>query len=133
MWAQWIVAVLGIWMMFVPSIFEFDQGALYSARIVGPFVATFATVAVWECSRNLRLVNIPLGIWIAASVIFIDHPTMGIVNNLAAGALIVLLSFVQGKFDANKYGGGWKMLWGDDPYGVADGSAENPTLIPGRR
>ena len=65
-------------------------------RIIGPIVASLATIAMWEVARPLRWVNVILGAWllIAPWVPVLAHPARW--NSLATGALILICSLVKG-------------------------------------
>lgn len=114
-WAQFVNAVLGIWLMAAPAVLGYGSPAQTNDRIIGPVVATFAVVAWWEATRPVRRFNIPLGLWmlIAPWVLGYSEASV-IVNSLAAGVLITGLSFVRGRVEG-RYGGGWSALWRSAP------------------
>ena len=64
--------VLGLWMMFAPSVFGARGAMADSEDLAGALAVTFAAVALAEPLRALRFVNVALGAWIAAAP-FILH------------------------------------------------------------
>jgi hypothetical protein len=120
MWAQVINAILGIWLMVSPGIFDFSTNAANNDNIIGPVIATFAITAFWECTRVTRLYNIPLGAWLllAPWVLGYDN-TIAIVNDMVVGGLVIALSLVKGKIE-KRYGGGWSAIWKDNPLHVQE-------------
>ena len=113
--AHVIAAFIGIWLMVAPAVLGYGDPAQTNDRIIGPVVATFAIVAWWEATRNVRWANIPLGGWMVLAPLILGYgATAPIVNSIAAGLLIVALSFVRGEVK-KPYGGGWRSLFRDNP------------------
>jgi hypothetical protein len=118
MWAHIINTFLGAWLMAAPAIFHhLGQPAEFNDRIVGPLVATFSCVAIWECTRAVRWVAFVGGLWLLPSAFFMGYGTMGMVNALLCGVAIAALALVKGKL-TTPFGGGWMILWKRNPYGV---------------
>lgn len=116
MWAQIINAILGIWLMVSPAILGFsdDKTISNNAHIIGPVMATFATIAWWEATRVVRYYNVPLGFWLLLAPWILGYePTTAILNDMVIGAAVVGLSFVKGKIEGS-YGGGWSAIWKHD-------------------
>lgn len=111
MWARFIVAAVGIWLMAAPAVLKYGNPAQANDRIIGPVVATFAIIAIWEITRGLRWMNFLLGLWLVAAPFLMgyDNATPRW-NDVAAGAVIVGLSLVKGKI-TQKFGGGWRSLF----------------------
>lgn len=114
MWAQIINAVLGLVVMIVPGIWQFDESASNNNYIVGPFVITFALTAVTDAARNLRWMNIPAGAWLIFSPLILGYGTPAVTINIFLGILIVLFSLFRGKVE-NRFGGGWRSLLKKNP------------------
>lgn len=110
-WAEIIVTLIGVWLMAAPDVLGYDNTAAENAdRIVGPIVATFGCVAIWEVTRACRWINLVLGVWLVLAPLFIDYTYAGLLNTLACGLAIVFLSGLpKGKIRA-QLGGGWKSL-----------------------
>jgi hypothetical protein len=110
MWAQTINMVIGLWLMAAPAVLGYGRPMSTSDHIVGPLVATFACIALWEATRPSRWVNLPLGLWIALAPWPLGAPAIGIVNGFVCGMAIAALSCVRGA-TKHEFGGGWAVLW----------------------
>lgn len=118
MWAQVINAILGIWLMAAPGIFNYSTNAANNDNIIGPVIATFAITAFWECTRVTRTYNIPLGAWLLLAPWVLGYEnTFAIINDMVVGVLVIALSLVKGKIEKT-YGGGWSSLWEENPLHV---------------
>jgi hypothetical protein len=109
MWAQTINMLLGLWLMAAPGVLGYGRPASTSDHIVGPLVATFACVAIWEATRSARWFNLPLGIWVLATPWFLGHPPNGQLSSVLCGTAIALLS-CSGSKVRQQFGGGWAVL-----------------------
>lgn len=111
MWAQMVMAVLGIWMMVAPAVLGFPKYIADNARIVGPLVASFAVIAIWECTRNVRLLNLPLAVWLFAAPVVLEYGNdEALMNDYIVAILLILLCMVPPKRDY-RFGGGWPAIW----------------------
>lgn len=128
MWAQIVMAVLGVWLMAAPGIFGFDKTISDNAHIVGPLIATFSIIAIWECTRNARLLNLPLAIWLLAAPLILGYDNdAALMNDYAVAISIIFLLLVKPSRE-HKFGGGWPAVWkSDTPHSRAAGN------IPRRR
>ena len=111
MWPQIANTLLGVWLMAAPALLAYGGVAADHDRIVGPLVATFACVAIWEATRPVRWANLLLGLWVLAAPWVLDYPRHAAVNTLLAGLLIAALSVPRGRL-THRFGGGWSALWG---------------------
>jgi hypothetical protein len=109
MWAQGISALIGVWLMAAPGVFRFDGPAGVNAHIVGPLIASFGVIAMGECTRGVRRVNLPLALWVVLSPLFLDQPMNAAMNSLIAGVAVGTLSLVRGHVK-HRFGGGWAAL-----------------------
>lgn len=111
MWAQFINAALGIWLMVAPALFGFEKKIADNDHITGPIIATFAITALFENTRNVRKWNWLPGAWLLAAPWLMGYeawlPTL---NDMLTGVLVIGFSFVKGK-TRHKIGGGWSSLW----------------------
>jgi hypothetical protein len=107
---QIINAILGIWLMAAPAVLGYSRPASTNDHIVGPLVATFACIAIWEATRSVRWVNLPLGLWLIVAPLALGHPTSGQLNSVLCGIAIAGLSCVGGAV-TQRFGGGWSALW----------------------
>lgn len=111
MWARILNIMIGIWLMAAPGILSYETAAAHNGHIVGPVIATFATIACWDATRNVRLWNYPLGGWLllAPWILSYDY-SLAIVSDMLCGVLVLVFASVQRK-STGKYGGGWRVLW----------------------
>ena len=114
----------GLWLMAMPAIFNYaGSAAATSDRIAGPFVVCFATVAIWEATRNVRLANLPLAIWVMISPFVLSgHPPAATALCVASGLVIGAMSLIRGPVQ-HRFGGGWTVLWIKTP---PENHLENP-------
>jgi len=115
MWARIITIALGIWLMAAPGILGYGGIAADNHHIVGPLVASFAIIALWEVARPLRWASLGFSLWLVVSPLVLGYASIGAINSLVVGVALALLPFVRGKV-AQHFGGGWSSLWrpGDD-------------------
>ena len=123
--ARLVNIAFGVWLLFSPDLLLGYEGpARISHLIVGPLIATTATIAVSQVTRELRWVNLLLGAWLVVSVVFIPHAPVALANGVAIGLATTLLSVVGGS-RPHQQGGGWpavlRPLAHDDPEIKADG------------
>lgn len=114
MWARLINTALGIWLMAAPAVLGYGGVASTNHRIVGPIVAAFAVIAIWEVTRSLRWINVPLGAWLVVAPLVLGYPALdALINGLVVGLLIVAMATVRGNI-TQQFGGGWSVLWRSD-------------------
>ena len=127
MWAQVINAVLGIWLMAAPAVFGYGDPAQANDRIFGPIIATFAIVAWWEATHNIRWANIPLGAWLVLAPWVLGYDaTAAMANSMVVGGIVVGLSFVKARV-TKRYGGGWRALFQEEPMHLREAEAGRST------
>lgn len=114
MWPQVISIAIGIWLMAAPAILGYGRPAATNDYIVGPLIATFACIALWEAMRPVRWVNLPLGLWLIAAPLVLGHPQAAAVNSVICGIAIAALSCFGGAIQ-QRFGGGWSSLWRGAP------------------
>jgi hypothetical protein len=112
MWPQLVNTALGIWLMAAPAVLGYGRPASTNDHIIGPLVATFACIAIWEATRSVRWINLPLGLWLIAAPLLLGHPPDGAVNSVVCGIAIAILSSVGGAIQ-QRFAGGWSALGRD--------------------
>ena len=120
MWAQLIIAALGIWVTAAPAVLGYAGPAAAAAYIVGPTIASFALIAVWGVMRAIRWVNVPLGLWLMASPWILDQTGIAAVSSFVVGAVVASLSTYRGRI-RHPYGGGWRGLFKAPPVAAPGG------------
>lgn len=90
--------ILSVWLMFAPAVFKIEGNAFTSTYIVAALLVTFSIIAMSEIVRLVRLLNIPLGLWLALSGWFLsgmNEPAKW--QSFVVGLLIIIFSFPRGK------------------------------------
>lgn len=125
----------GIWLIASPAVFTYvGTAASINDRVTGPFIATFAVVAMGDATRNVRWWNIPLAVWMLIALGVFDYPGKAIPGIVAAMAIVIAAPFWPRTTKAT-FGGGWPALFRKDPYDTKSGSADapaNPSGVAGR-
>jgi hypothetical protein len=80
---------------------------LYFSDHTAGCVAIVIAVTAWaEVARTVRLLNVPLGLWVAASPFALDGgTTVALVTDVAAGLALAALSLPRGTRSREHYGG----------------------------
>jgi hypothetical protein len=103
-WTLLSSAVIGLWLMFAPSVFNTSGAAADSTHLVGALVVTVAVTALAEVLRGARYLTVLLGGWIAlAPWVLAGASPAARWHDLAVGALLVLLSLPRGRVQ-ERYG-----------------------------
>lgn len=94
----YLCLALSTWLMLSPWYFSMEDPASSSAYIVASLAITFSVIALSEVARPLRLVNVPLGLWLALSGWLLAGMNMSARwHNVVVGILILVLSLPRGK------------------------------------
>lgn len=97
-WNLAITSIIGIWLMFSPYIFGYENTMADSDHFVGALVVTFSVIAMGEIVRSARFINIIFGLWVVLAPFLLEGSTeIALSNGLASGFLLILLSFRKGK------------------------------------
>ena len=110
MWAQVVSLVVGVWLIAAPQLLNYHGPIRTNNHIVGPLVAAFACIAIWEATRPVRWANFVLGIWLALAPWVLQFEWEDTAHSFAAGLAIACLSLVRGQL-RHQVGGGWPALW----------------------
>jgi hypothetical protein len=101
-WNLLTSALLGVWLMFAPSVLDGTARAADSDHLVGALVATFAVIAMAEVGRPLRFLNILLGAWLLTAPFLLVGSTMATkLNDVALGVALIVLSLRRGPVREN--------------------------------
>ena len=96
-WNLLVSAGLGVWLMLTPYILGSAGTAAHNDHLFGALIVTVAVIALADVGRAARFVNIAFGGWvIAAPWILSGASGTSRWSNLAAGALVILLSLPKG-------------------------------------
>jgi nucleoside-diphosphate-sugar epimerase/uncharacterized membrane protein len=94
----YLTTLLSVWLMFAPFVLKIQGIAFASTYIVASLLITFSIIAMSEVARLVRLMNIPLGIWLAMSGWLLSGMSdTAKWQSLIVGILIIFLSLPRGK------------------------------------
>jgi hypothetical protein len=99
-WTLLMSAALGVWLMVAPAVLAVSGPAANSHHLAGALVVTWAVIAFGEVARPARLLNIPMGLWIAAAPWLLSGATdVSRWTDLFVGTLLIALSIRRGRID----------------------------------
>lgn len=105
------MAIIGVWFMAVPDVWGLGKTISNNHHIVGPLIVTFSIISIWECTRNVRWLNVPLAAWLLAAPLVLEYESKaGLLNNYAVAGVILLLCLVKPE-RKSRFGGGWPAAW----------------------
>ncbi len=113
MWAQLVAFAVGVWLTAAPGTLGYANPARANDHVVGPLAATAALIAVFQVTRGVRWVNLPLGAWLVVAPLVLGYGRTEFVHSALAGLALAGLSLVPGARD-EAFGGGWRALWDAD-------------------
>jgi hypothetical protein len=117
MLAQLACVLVGLWLMAAPAILGYGDPARASDRVVGPFVAAVACIAIWAVVRDVRRVNLLAAAWLLVAPWVLGYGLVSAINSIVAGALLATLASRGGRV-TQRFGGGWRALWPRRPEGA---------------
>lgn len=104
-WSLVLSALLGVGMMVAPWALGMEGTAAKSNQVAGALVVTVSIIVMAEVVRAGRMLNVVLGIWLAASPwLFAGFSSTGTWSSVIVGIALVLLSFLRGRIQ-ERYGG----------------------------
>jgi hypothetical protein len=109
-WAQAIIAILGVWLLVSPEVMGYGGQARVNNQAVGVWMAAFGMIALSESMRAVRWVNLALVIWLVSAPFVLDYPDERASGSIIAGIAAMGLASVRGKL-SERFGGGWSELW----------------------
>lgn len=99
-WTLLVSTALGAWLMAAPAMLGVTGAAADSNHLAGALVVTWAVIAFGEVARPARLLNIPMGIWIAIAPWLLSGTTeLSRWVDLIVGALLIVLSIRRGRIE----------------------------------
>ena len=109
-WTLVASAVIGLYLLLTPLTHGAAPPLYFSDHVVGSLVVTIAVTALAELTRLLRLLNVPLGLWLAASPFLLEGGNLvATIADVALGLALVALSLPRGARSNEQYGG-WNRL-----------------------
>lgn len=105
-WTLVLSTTLGALLLTTPLIADNAPPLYFSDHVAGCLVILVAVTAMAEVTRAVRFLNVPLGIWIAASPFLLDGGTgLGTTVDIVVGLALVGLSLPRGTRSSEHYGG----------------------------
>lgn len=96
-WTLAASALLGVWLMFAPSVLGIHTSAADNDHLVGAIVVTISIIVMAEVLRAGRFLNVLLGPWIAIAPWILNGANSGgRWNDVLAGLLITALAIPRG-------------------------------------
>lgn len=100
-WNLCFTALLGLWMMFAPSMLDMSKGLADGNHIFGAVVVAISVIAMAEVVRAGRYINVLIALWPLGSCWFSSG--LAFWTQLAVGLALVVLSLPRGPI-REKYG-----------------------------
>lgn len=104
---------VGAFFMASPGIFGYGGAAAVNDHVVGPMIFASSLAAAWPAVQSLRRVEVPAGLWMLLSPIFIDYPSLGgdlpDVTHVFGGLAVAIMAALGGK-TGESFGGGWSSI-----------------------
>jgi hypothetical protein len=95
-----VSAAIGVWLMASPAVLGVTGSLADSQHLAGALVVTWAVIAFGEVARPVRLLNIPMGVWIAVAPWLLSGGTaVSWWADPLAGLLLVALSIRRGHIE----------------------------------
>lgn len=96
-WNLVVSVLIGLWIMFAPSLLGSVNRAADSDHLVGALIVTVSVIVMAEVIRTGRFINILLGLWIMMSPWLLFGTAPGAKwNDAITGVAVILLSFPRG-------------------------------------
>jgi uncharacterized membrane protein len=96
-WNLLLCVGAGVWLMFTPSVLGSSGAAAHTEHLTGALIVTVAVIALADVGRATRFINILFGAAVIAAPWILSGATTGSKwSDLAAGALVILLSLRRG-------------------------------------
>jgi hypothetical protein len=96
-WTLTLVAALGIWEMFIPTIFATTPPLAHVQHVVGALILTFSVIAMGEVIRLVRYVNVGLAVILAAAPFFVEGAPLSVrFHDPILALLVVALTIPRG-------------------------------------
>ncbi|KLK90194.1 vitamin K epoxide reductase [Microvirga vignae] len=98
--------LIGVYLLCTRLLHGVEPSLYFSDHVAGCVAIVVAVTAWAEVARSVRLLNVPLGLWVAVSPFLLDGGTaIASVADLVAGLALAVLSLPRGTRSREHYGG----------------------------
>jgi nucleoside-diphosphate-sugar epimerase/uncharacterized membrane protein len=98
--------LIGIYLLCTRLLFGVEPPLYFSDHVAGCIAIVIAVTAWAEVARPVRLLNVPLGLWVAASPFLLDGGTaVALIADVVAGLSLAVFSLPRGVRSREHYGG----------------------------
>jgi hypothetical protein len=105
-WTLVAGTAVGVALMLTGAVLGTAPPLAHSDHVAGCLAITIAVSAMAEVIRPVRILNVPLGLWVAASPFLLDGGgTAAMIGNALLGLGLVALSLPRGTRSKEHYGG----------------------------
>ena len=105
-WTLAASTAVGVALMLTGRVLGAAPSLAHSDHVVGCLAITVAVSAMAEMIRPARFLNVPLGLWVAASPFLLDGGgTAAMIGDVVLGLALALLSLPRGARSEEHYGG----------------------------
>jgi hypothetical protein len=105
-WNLAVSAVLSIWLLAAPAVFQTRGAAADSDHLVGAVALTVVAIALAEVTRVARFLNVLCGVWVAVAPWLLSGSTPAARwADLIVGIALILLSLPRGR--VREHYGSW--------------------------
>lgn len=103
-WTLALATALGLWLIASPLLGGILPPLAHSNHVAGCVAITIAISAMADPARLLRVLNVPVGLWIAVSPFLLGGEIRGTVLTVMAGLGLAALSLPRGRLSNCHYG-----------------------------
>jgi hypothetical protein len=104
-WTLVACCFIGAWLMFSKLLFATKDAIANSDHLSGAMIITIAVCATAEVARPPQFLNVAFGLWLLAAPWLLPGATTGaVLNDVAAGSLVIALSLQRGRISKEHYG-----------------------------
>ncbi len=111
-WTLAVIVAAGLWVMLQPALLGTSDLAADSAHLSGALVIVVAVVAMSEVTRSLRLLAVPLALWISvAPWLLAGSSTAARISGVLVGVIVMLASTRRGEIGEHRGAVDRMALW----------------------
>jgi len=105
-WTLVVCVLIGIYLLCTRLLVGVEPPLYFSDHVAGCLLLVIAVTSLAEVARPVRLLNVPLGLWVAASPFFLEGGnSAAMIADVLAGLAVAVLSLPRGTRSQEHYGG----------------------------